>query len=197
MLDELLEITRTGEFEDNGTIVLESSSWRGDAMTLAFRVDHGTGVTSSWTIACSGVIEYSLRDNHYQVGLNLWNVDHPVLDQFTQPREGVYISRAPDDPDGTMGQLWSAHVQCVDDWVAFDRYLNTELPLRKLLESGSALVASAPIFLASVYVEVLGANRCEPSRVPGGPARASSAQLLHFGDSYVVASRVAASRSAG
>lgn len=197
MLHELLEITRTGEFEDNGTLVLQSSTWRDDSVELEFRVDHGTDVTSFWTLHCSGVIEYFLRDAHYQLGLNIRESEHPVIDQHTEPREGVYISKAPKDSDKVVGQLWAAHVKYVDDWISFDRYLNTELPLRTLLESGNALLASAPTFLASVYIEVLESNRCEPSRVPAGPARAASAQLAHFGDSYVVASRISASRSAG
>lgn len=197
MLHELLEITRTGEFEDNGTLVLQSSAWRDDSVDLGFRVDHGTDVTSFWTLHCSGVIEYLLRDGHYQVGLNICESKHPVIEQHTQSREGVYISKPPDDPDKVVGQLWAAHVERVDDWISFDTYINSELPLRKLLESGNALVASAPAFLASIYVQVFESNRCGPSRVPAGPARAASAQMAHFGDSYIVASLIAASRSAG
>ncbi|MFZ2490139.1 MAG: hypothetical protein WA208_01510 [Thermoanaerobaculia bacterium] len=197
MLHELLEITCTGEFEDNGTLALQSSTWRDDALELGFRVDHGTGVISFWTVQCSGVIEYALRDAHYQIGLNICESDHPVIDQHTESREGVYISKAPKSSDTVVGQLWAAHVRRVDDWISFDRYLNTEVLLQTLLESGNALIASAPAFLASAYLQVLESNRCAPSRVPAGPARASSARLVHFGDSYVVAARVTASRSAG
>jgi hypothetical protein len=197
VLNELLEITRTGEFEDNGTLVLQSSTWRDNSGELRFRVDHGTEVTSFWTLHCSGVIEYLLRDSQYQLGLNIVKSEHPVIDQHCEPREGVYISRTPKDVDRIVGQLWAAHLKSADDWISFDRYLNRELPLRVLLESGSALLASAPTFLASVYIDVLESNRCEPSRVPAGPARAASAQLAHFGDSYVVASQISASRSAG
>jgi hypothetical protein len=197
VLHKLLEITCTGEFEDNGTLVLQSSTWRDDAVELRFRVDHGTDVISFWTLQCFGVIEYLLRGAHYQIGLNIWENDHPVIDQHTESREGVYISKAPKSSDTVVGQLWAAHVKRVDDWISFDRYLNTELPLQALLDSGNALIASAPAFLASAYVEVLESNRCAPSRVPAGPARASSARLVHFGDSYVVAARVEASRSAG
>ena len=67
MLHELLAITRTGEFEDNGTFVLHSSTWRDDSLELSFRVDHGTEIESFWTLHCSGVIEYLLRDDHYQL----------------------------------------------------------------------------------------------------------------------------------
>jgi len=197
MIHELLEITRTGEFEDNGTLALQSSTWTGASMELGFRVDHGTDVTSFWTLHCSDVIEYSLRDAHYQIGLNIHEADHPAIDQYTESREGVYLSKAAAESERVVGQLWAAHLECVDDWIPFDRYLNCELPLRTLLESGNALVASAPSFLASVYFEVLASNRCEPSRVPAGAARAASAQLAHFGESYVVAARVAATRTAG
>lgn len=193
MLQELMEIIYTVEFEDNGNLSLRSIIWRGESLKLGFRVEHGTGASSNWTIECSGVIEYLLRHEHYQLGLNVWD-DHLVIDQHTQSREGVYISKAPKDPDKVVGQLWTAHVHLVDDWIDFDQYLNRELPLRTLLASGNALIATAPSFLASVYMEVLESNRCKPSRLHAADPRVESAQMAHFGDSYVVASRITASR---
>lgn len=193
VLRQLLKITGTGEFEDNGRLLLESATWFENSLDLRFRVEHGTDETSTWTLHCSEVIDYFLTDVRYQIGLNVRSGDHPLIKQYVQPLEGLYSSKRAADPDCVVGQLWDAHARLVDDWIPFDRYLR--MPLRGLLSSGQALVATAPAFLADIYSQVLESNGCEPTRLPALPARAVSAQLAHFGDSYALAARITASRS--
>ncbi len=196
MLRKLLDITETLEFEENGRLLIQAATWSDDSVDLRFRVDHGTDETSIWTLHCSEVIEYLLADVRYQIGLNIHSGDHPLIKQYVQPLEGVYSSKPSADPDHVVGQLWAAHVALVDDWIPFDRYLHRGLPLRALLASGHALIASAPTFLADVYSHVLESNGCEPTRLQPAAARATSAQLAHFGDSYILAAGITASQSA-
>ena len=196
MLDELLVITRTGEFEDSGNITLASATWLLDSLHLAFDVEHGDGVESSWVVHCSRVVEHLLTDSRYQVGLNLWQTEHPLLDQYTQQHFSLYVSAVPTDGDRVAGELWQAHRKVADDWISFERYLNTELPLRRLLSSGNALIAAGPDFLINAYATILEAAGCGASRVALGRPDVAPLQLLHFGASYVVAAGIGAIRSA-
>jgi hypothetical protein len=197
VLQELLEIVGTGEFEDNGNVLLTAAVWRTDSLGLSFRVDHGDNINTSWVVECSGLIEHLITDSNYQVGLNARSSDHPLLDQHTQSRHGLYISVAPSDPDKVVGQLWQAHREAADDWIPFDRFINHELPLRTLLSSGNALISTGPRFLVSAYRAVLENAGCRTSEITAAKPRVSVAQMIHFGESYVIAKDIVATRSAG
>src|SRR5258707_1945643 len=151
MLRQLLDIISTVEFEHDGRLLIQAATWYEDSLDLRFRVDHGTDETSTWPLHCANVIEYLLTDVRYQIGLNIWSRDHPLIDQYVQPLEGVYSSKRAADPDNVVGQLWAAHEGLVADLIPFDRYIHRGLPLRELLASGHALIATAPTFLANVY----------------------------------------------
>lgn len=61
MLQELLEIICTGEFEDNGSLRLRSSTWRDGSMKLAFRVEHRGGLADH-CIAADQVMEDGMKN---------------------------------------------------------------------------------------------------------------------------------------
>ena len=197
MLEQLLQIVGSGEYEDNGNLATIAASWTGDALELRISVDHGNDETSVWLISCDHVLEYRLAESRYQIGLNVWRGDHPALNQYTSAFEGLYISSPANDADRAVGQLWSAHVETVGDWIEFERYLNRELALRTLLSSPSALVAQGPTFLMLVYEAALVSNGCSTSRVPVvRHRREETPELIHFGESYVIAGHIRAERAA-
>jgi hypothetical protein len=190
-LDQLLETTRSAEFEDSGGLRLIAASWSAADLTLRFELDDGQERFSVWELECTWVLE-QLLSKAYECGLNVWYEDHPILDQYTTEWESLAFSRAPRIPDRVVGQLWTAHREAVDDWIDFDRYLNDAMPLAEVLRSPSGIVATGPAFLIDAYEQVLRRNRCEPSRVPSGRKQIEAACLVHFEESYVVAERVTA-----
>jgi hypothetical protein len=193
-LDQLLAIIGIGEFEDNGRMRVVSVHWSSDRLTVRLQVDHGTGENSSWQLRFTGVFEYLFADV-YHCGLNIWRGAHPAIDQYLQPREFLHFASAPADPHRVVGKLWAAHVAIAEDWIPFDRYLNRALPLLDLLAGGVGLLATAPRFLISAYVDVLEKENCRPTR-QALPKRHSvtSVLLAHFGGSTVVAQQVVAKR---
>lgn len=195
-LPELLAIVATSDFKDNGQMRVDTVEWSGSDLTVGLQLDHGTDEKSAWELRFTGVLEHLFADVS-NCGLNVWHVDHPVLDQYVQPRESLHFASAPRDAMHVIGELWVAHRELVDDWIPFDRYLNDDLPLERLLASGSGLLATGPTFLIARYADILKAQGCRPRRRPVVTGRVvESATLTHFGESYVVAARVMASRVA-
>lgn len=196
LLKELVAITATGEFEDNGGIDIASAHWRPRGLTLTLEVDHGTGELSSWSVHCDEVLEYHLS-SAFDCGLDIWDASHPAIDQYVQQTERLTFATAAREPARVIGELWMAHRAAVDDWIPFDRYLNAELPLHILLASNGGELAKGPAFLLEVYERVLNEHGCRPSRVGSKEGAAEKASFIHFGESYVVARTFKAERNAG
>jgi hypothetical protein len=192
-MDELLALLHTVEFEDNGDMRIVHAHWSGDRLVLRAQVDHGDETRSSWQLRFTGVLESSLTVL-VQCGLNIWQ-DHAAIDQYTRRRQFLHFSAAPTNPDAVVGQLWAAHSDLAGDWIPFERYLNGELPLAKLLASGSGLLATGPDFLISAYAAVLERNGCRPStRVLPKGRQLTTVSMAHFGESFVIAESIAARR---
>jgi len=190
-LQQLLGILGTLDFEENGRMRVVSVRWSADRLAVRFHVDHGTEETSTWQLRFTGVLEHLFTDVVNECGLNIWDGDHPAIDQYVQPREFLHFASAPQDPHHVVGELWAAHVKLVDDWIPFERYFNGEVALHQLLASGSGLLAKGPVFLLSAYASILENAGCRPTRQALPPARlVQTATLTHFGESYVVAEKV-------
>jgi hypothetical protein len=193
MLDELLAITTTDEFEHDGRMHLSAASWHGDSLRLTLVVNDGDEHITTWAMTCDGVFEY-LLSRAFEAGLNVWS-DHPVISQYVQPWDELYFAASSSEPDAVVGKLWAAHCTEVGDWLPFDRYLNTGMPLAQLLASGSGMVADGPRFLMAAYEAVLNRAGCRPNRRQSRLPQAAKAQMAHFGESYVVAATISVVRS--
>ncbi|HKR64455.1 MAG TPA: hypothetical protein VJZ00_12055 [Thermoanaerobaculia bacterium] len=178
-LDQLLSITRTGEFEDNGRMRVVSAQWSADRLAIRLEADHGDGQHSSWQLRFTGVLAYRLEDV-FNCGLNVWEANHPVLAQYTDRREFLHFSAPPRNATEAIGELWSAHVA-----------LNREPELTALLMSGSGLFATGPSFLIDAYARVLDAQGCGTMRKELPRSRTiNEIVMIHFGKSHAVAERV-------
>jgi hypothetical protein len=195
-MQQLLAIVKTGEFEDCGRMRVVSAHWSADRLSVRLQVDHGTDESSAWQLRFTRVLEHLFADV-YNCGLNIWRREHPAIDQYLQPRAFLHFAAAPIDPHRVAGRLWADHVQVVDDWIPFERYINRELPLPTLLASGSGLVATGPMFIIKAYEAILESENCKPTMKELPRARAiKSATLTQFGESYVIAEDVVARRLA-
>ena len=196
MLRDLLAIVDSGKFEDLGRIDIVGAEWSAGDLVLRFNIDPGNGVTENWTVTCSSVLEY-LLSREENCGLAHCTGEHPVTAQFTEPHERLYFKGPSRSPDALLGKLWLAHRRATDDWIPFDRYLNTQLTTGELLVSSSGCLAIGPSFLIEAYASLLDEEAMQPHRLEAEPeVYVAQAELLHFGSSYVVSAGFNAARSA-
>ena len=143
---------------------------------------------------CSEVLEYLLT-NGFRCGLNHWTEDHPALAQYSEPFESLYFAAKSKDPDAFLGRLWAAHREATDDWIPFDRYLNDSMRIRRLVQSEYGLLANGPSFLIEEYAKLLETEEMRPKRLASRSGTYTrDAQMIHFGDSYVIAKAFTAER---
>jgi hypothetical protein len=186
-LDELLAITRTGEFVDCGEIHIASAHWSDAGLTLRLEVDHGDEQYSSWQLQFERTLEHRLSDV-VSYGLNVWHDDHPLIRQYTDPRQYLHFSSPPRNVDEVLGALWRAHVALVNDWIPFARFLNAEMKPSALLAGGNGLFATGPAYLIAAYAEVLDAQGCGITRLELARWRPpKNVVMAQLGASYVVA----------
>lgn len=196
MLRELLAIVDTGKFEDCGRIDVTAAQWSAGDLTLRLGVDPGDETIERWTITCSSVVEHLLTQAE-NCGLAHVVGEHPATAQFTEPLEHLYFRGACANPEAFLGKLWLAHRRATDDWIPFDRYLNTEVPVVELVASSSGCLATGPSFLIGAYATLLDQEKMQPHRLEAEQeVYLPKAELLHFGESYVIAARFQAARSA-
>lgn len=193
-LDRLMELIRTDEFQDVGQMRIGSARWSSaGGLVLRALIEIGDYERSTWHLRFSAVIEQNLTVITH-CGLNIWR-DHPAVSQYTDPHHFLHFAAAPGSPAEVVGELLAAHASIVDDWIPFDRYLSREVPLAKLLSSGSGLIATGPDFLVNAYSEVLQRFNCQPvqTALPAG-RQPQQAVIAHFGESYVVAENLTVRR---
>jgi hypothetical protein len=99
----------------------------------------------------------------------------------------VRIVAPPPDPGAAFEALSRAHQVATDDWIPQERYLGSASSLSRALCRRGRL-CTAPAFLARAYVS--GLRALGVRAVPSQPAKPSvgTLRVLHFGDSYIVAS---------
>jgi hypothetical protein len=143
---------------------------------------------ANWVVICRGVHEVKL-DDFDGGGINVHGGDHPAARQHRDPSIGLRWKRD-SDQSGILMTLYEAHVDAVDDWIPFERYLMPPSVWRRGFEQRSRqeFGCEGPRFLIRAYANALRASG-EPARLvlPKRRAKCPTPKLLHFGSSYVVA----------
>ena len=197
MIQDLLEATDTARFEDFGSMNLESAKWLKGNLDLELAIyydDTDDGSRELWALSCKTVYDYMLA-RAVRCGINYWRDEHPALAQFAEPLEHLYFGAPTDHPDRVLGKLLRVHRKVSDDWIPFDKYLNTLIDMSDLIRSDYGQLAYGPLTLIDSYFDVLQEEGMRPRRV-GSPAKpiAPKAEMIHFGDSYVIARSFEAKR---
>jgi hypothetical protein len=127
-------------------------------------------------------------------GLNFWEREHPIAEQFSSPKASLLIGLGKRTRDESVGALFRAHRAAVDDWIDFDRFVRPE---RWLTGSSKQITVAGPQFLLEEYEQEL--VRCgfvvrlkrHKRRLywsgPGWSEQRSDLSVLHFSASYVAA----------
>jgi hypothetical protein len=198
MLDTLIALTETGEFEDSGGFRFGLAQSTADGLLLElFLVPGDGGDEQHWRVECFGVRDHLLRGEFF--GLQVVS-EHPVLLPFAEQVTDLHFYSASPNPMATVGALFERHRELVGSWIPFERFLN-DLPkgLSQLLAASSGQLASGPVSLLEAYSRVLGEHGIRSSMLPSRPPKfwdgekwvvsSSPLRALIFESSYVVAER--------
>ena len=206
MIDTLIALTETGEFQDCGGLRFLSVQQSPDGLQLELALIPGDGGDEQrWRIQCGGVHDYRINGESAE---NLQVVSkHPILLPFTEQAADLYFSGPAPTPLAITGALWERHRQLAGSWLPFEQFLNV-LPkgLSVLLSASSGQLASGPVSLMQGYSEVLADYGVRTSMLQPRPPKvwdgiqwvdpSSRLQALILTTSYVVAERFDAVRMA-
>jgi len=190
MLQELIDLTETEEYEDNGGLITRGMTVSGDNTEILLNVKTGRDdEIQTWKIICYDVREQSL-------GLE-WNDlfelkrHHVLLWPHTQAVSSLWFSGSKRDAALVVGQLWQRSFDLVGKWLPFERFINQAYQITKFVGDGYGLLAKGPESLICAYQEVMDQHGYKTSitsytRTP--------IELVAFimGQSYVVAAKVEA-----
>jgi hypothetical protein len=165
-------------------------------LLLDFSVHRGRRgkILGHWTVTFGGVHEIKITDLDGG-GLAVYPSSHPAARQYVARLATLRWPRSGDTPE-VLAALQQAHVEAVDDWIPFDRYLQINTPYNGTPflphfapVSGNCFVCKGPDFLLRAYANALEATGQQVHlRLHGRPQRRTlRPQVLHFGSSYVVA----------
>jgi hypothetical protein len=177
----------------NRWVTLEQIRTMPSQLELRFEV-HREGRPSkkigAWTVLCEGVLDASIPDFDGG-GLALYSTAHPASRQFTARQADLSWLPVTDEAT-TLGTLYYAHKEAVDDWIPFDRYLPANIV------RGKRCSCRGPEFLMRSYAKALRKNREDARLTVRGDAKSrhDRPKVLHFGESFVVAARLSAERTA-
>lgn len=199
MLDTLIALTETGEFEDSGGFRFHSAQSTREGMVLElFLVPGDDGGEQHWRVECSGVRDFLLR-GEFADSLRVVS-EHPVLLPFTEQVTDLHFYSPSPNPVATVGALVERHRELVGGWIPFERFFNV-LPktLSQLLAASSGQLASGPVSLMEAYLRVLSEQNIRSSLLPSRPPKFWDGekwvvsdiplQALVLESSYVVAQR--------
>lgn len=199
MLDTLIALTETGEFEDSGGFRFHSAQNTPDGMALElFLISGNDSEEQHWRIECSGVRDFLLRGD-FADSLRVVS-DHPVLLPFTELVTDIHFYSPSPNPIATVGALLECHRELVGDWIPFERFFNIlTKTLSQLLAASSGKLASGPVSLMKAYSHILNEHGVRSSLLPGRPPKFWDGekwvvsniplQALILGNSYFVAEK--------
>lgn len=199
MLSELIETLSRDDSE--GWLRIHEAEWHGADLVLRVEL-RPAEARADWEIRCDNVLAYTIVDV-VGAGINhLTDGSHPVLRQYQTLHGKLFFRGEAEEITQVIGDLWLAHRDECDDWISFDAYLRAN-DLPDLLADGSGLLAEGPRFLLQAYAATLVQHGIKATLVAERPFRrwdgvewppGEAIEALHFGDSYVVAERIAATR---
>jgi hypothetical protein len=162
-------------------------------VTLQFEPYNPSISGAAWFVVCERVHEMVITDDDLG-GLNFWEHEHPIAEQFSSPKASLLIGLGKRTRDECAGALLRAHRAAVDDWIDFGRFVRPE---RWLTGSSKQIMVAGPQFLLEEYEREL--VRCgfvvrlkrHKRRLywsgPGWSEQRSDLSVLHFSTSDVAA----------
>lgn len=198
MLSSLLSVIDNSEFEDNGSLCIESVSTRHQDLLLQLRLRLPEGRTERRSILCERIRSHRIYAAKHADNLSVCD-DHVVLWPHSEEQVNLYFNGKPRDKYALLGALLEAHARATHHWFPFTQFMNGALlsPSIELLNCQAGFLACGPQRLINAYRLVLESFGIQHSSPPPKPPHwwdGSQWQIetenLHafiLGDSYVVA----------
>ena len=169
MLDELIEIIHSTEFEErDASVDLASVRLEGDVLSLSFNLisfGEDEEQDQAWEVECIGLLAHQLSLGSCQQ-FDVYD-DHALLWPYIYPQSSVSFYGEAPDPHAVVGALYSRHMELVGQWVPFNRFLNGD-PVA-MVKGRYGMFAAGPMPLIEAYAAVLeefgiSATATEPKR---------------------------------
>ena len=113
---------------------------------------------------------------------------HPLLADYQDPWDQVYLSGPALGPIDLIERLVSAVAEETEDWRPAERYLNTSIDLSELLAGGSGLLFRAPRRIGRRMAQALFEAGVRSTNLPYGSESEDVAALI-MGRSFIIAER--------
>lgn len=114
--------------------------------------------------------------------------DHPLLLEYLEPKDALYISSKPDDPQSTIEELSRLAEDHFRGWRSLARYLNEHASALAILSGGYGLLLRGPRSFVGAAESILSTHgvQCQLHKCSGSRGRF---RVLELGRNYVVAER--------
>ncbi len=201
MLDDLISLTHSHEFEEYGTLDLGEARVEGNILTLSINLNTGgeDDAYQSWEVECVDFLEHELSLGQCE-GFDLLD-DHILLWPYIYPEASVSFYGEVPDPLAVLGALYKRHLELAGKWIHVSRFMNGNTA--ELIRGRYGMLADGPMPLVESYAQVLegfniAAKLTEPKPAhytndePSGQAEV--AVLILKERSYVVAPKFNARR---
>ena len=168
MLEDLLAIAHLMDQEEDGSFYLTQAERSAEDIVLSLDIttNRYPDVHRHWQAICSGVREHSLSLGYaHQLQLT---EDHVVLWGHTKRKLSIYFSGTCENPDAVIGTLYNRHWELTKGWIPFQRFLNPNVALAKLIAGGSGMLADGPEPLILAYEGVLQKFGFSASHIDAG-----------------------------
>lgn len=156
MLDELLALTDTVAFEENGFLRVTAMTMETPSR-LTNLCDVETGIEDEdlqhWQLTCDDF--RMIGTVRHPTGSLAIVEDHPLLRLYDEPKGSLYISGPAASVSGCIGALWERHHALFGDWVSLATFLNESVSLRDLFGSSGGLLACGPVAVLRCYIDAL------------------------------------------
>jgi hypothetical protein len=195
VLESLLELAQTDEFEDAGEIFISTAVFEGLDLRLQLQIRHPDGENSVHSILCHRPRKYHVLAAEVEDSISLL-ADHVLLWPHVQPRVELYFNRRVTDGRALLGALFLRHQELVGDWFPFAQFMNSAFFQPHMLETAHGQLAEGPTEIIAAFVEVLKQFDIRTTTITAGePAwwdgtswrtEVKPLHVLLIGNSYVV-----------
>jgi hypothetical protein len=154
-MSDLLNIITSVDFEDYGSLQL-LEVWRRDGniyLLLDVVADEDPDLPRKIQVTCRSPRENNLSAGHYD-DFSI-SQDHVLLWHYTKPHISISFYGKAQDPLSVVGALYERHVDLVEDWIPFHKYLNSEVRLAELIAGSFGMLADGVEPLVLAYEEVM------------------------------------------
>ena len=153
MLDKLVSLIHSYDFEEYGTLDLVGVRSETNVMTLTFEFHIRTDKHEyqSWEVDCVGLLEHQMflgQCDDFDL-----SHDHPLLWPYIYPTASVSFYGAAENSLAVLGALYQRHLELVSDWIPFGRFMNGNS--LEIIRGRYGMLAEGPTPLVEAYAQVL------------------------------------------